>query len=488
MKEVFQKKGLLYVTFIVIIFLLLVFFHFRGVTYYDEGYILNAALRVAHGQIPYKDFDMVYTPFSFVYTSVFLKLFGESLFAERLGAFVISLFSLFAIYLLLKLITKNGWLILASLLFFVSWGPTHINFAWPVMFAICFLLYALYFYLLGINQISKRYFFFSGVMTVLVFLSKQNFGTGVFLVFVISFFFLQLNNKKKLLLYYILGTAFVSGLYLLILASTGSLSPFIQNVYLYTLKRVILDKGLDTPFLYEGSYIAKYVKLLFYISPLIISLIAFLVLFNKHKKLLFIPLAIAVFYLLGVRPTTDYVHVSPLIAISFLPLTFLIIYTKKGYVKNISLAVLLFLTGVGFYTAYFKGYYQWEAPIKDYTYLSKNPRMQIFLTERMSTDADALQKYVDSRTKKEEYIFVNYYSPLVYFITNRDNPTPYDLININQLPSSYQYQIIQILKQKKVKLVMLHYINKDENSIVSNYIRKNYHYTKTIAGFIIFEK
>src|SRR4051812_36697341 len=136
--------------FLIICISLLIFFHFRGVTYYDEGYIINSALRVVHGQIPYKDFDMVYTPASFVLTAGFLKAFGESLFSERLGALILSVFSLIALVLLVRNITKNNFILIASVLFFISWGPSHINFAWPVMFAVCFLLYAMLFYFLGI--------------------------------------------------------------------------------------------------------------------------------------------------------------------------------------------------------------------------------------------------------------------------------------------------------------------------------------------------
>jgi hypothetical protein len=460
----------------------------RGLTYYDEGYILNAALRTAHGQIPYKDFDMVYTPISFVYTAGFLKVFGESVLSERLGVLVLTFFSLTAIVILIRKFTKNIWLIALSVLFFIAWGPTHLNFAWPVMFAACFLLYATLFYLLGIKRNSKKFFFLTGLMTVLVFLSKQNFGAGVFVVFLIALIFLKSANKKIFLKHYLLGVISLSTIYFLYLLITSSLLPFIQNMYLYTLKRVVLDKGLDTPFLYEGSFIARVAKLIFYTLPLTISIACSWIVYKRDKNMLFIPLLIIIFYLLGVRPTTDYVHVTPLIALSFLPLLVLYKYSKKLLIKASVIILLIILTFVGFYTAYYKGYYQWEASMNDYTYFSENSKLHIYLKKEQSVDATALQKYVDNKVGKNDYIFVNYYTPLVYFITDRENPTPYDLISTNQLPDSYQQNIIRILQQKKVKLVMLHEINKNENSIVSNYIRKHYHHTKTIAGFVIFEK
>src|SRR6266571_1517587 len=107
----FSKKQFGYILSILLFLIILVFFHFRGVIFYDEGYILNSALRVAHGEVPYRDFDVNYTPFSFLIVTVFFKLFGESVFAGRLAALTVSLFSLFALFKILQLITKNNLLI-----------------------------------------------------------------------------------------------------------------------------------------------------------------------------------------------------------------------------------------------------------------------------------------------------------------------------------------------------------------------------------------
>lgn len=484
-----HKKEIIFTIVSAILILFLLFYsHFKGMTYYDEGYILNAALRVAHGQIPYKDFDMVYTPLSFLVTSGFLKIFGESIFAERVGALFVSLLSIIALILILRLITKNLFLLITSVLFFVVWGPMHINFAWPVMYASCFLLYTILFYLMGIKQKSRKYFFLAGLMTFLVFLSKQNFGAGTVVVLLLSFLFTPLVNKRTYFAYYASGILSMASVFFIQLLVTSSLFPFIENMYLYTLKRVFIDKGLDTPFLYEGNFVARFAKFFFYVSPLIISVICFWILLKKNRKLLFIPLLTAVFYFMGIRPTTDYVHVSPLIALSIVPMVLVLAYLKKEYINNFFIGIFLLYMGIGLYTAYYKGYYQWEAPLKEYTYFSSNPRIHLFLKEEQAKDAEDLQKYVATRTRRGEQIFVYYYAPLVYFITDRSNSTPYDLISTNQLPISYQMKIINLLKQKKIKLVMLHEFNKNEDALVPNYIRKNYRYTKTVAGFLIYEK
>jgi hypothetical protein len=51
---------------------------------YDEGLILTAAMRVAAGQIPHRDFYTNYGPAQFYLLAGLFKLFGESLLVERL--------------------------------------------------------------------------------------------------------------------------------------------------------------------------------------------------------------------------------------------------------------------------------------------------------------------------------------------------------------------------------------------------------------------
>jgi hypothetical protein len=56
----------------------------RGVNYHDEGLMLQAAARVAHGQWPYKDFWWYYGPGQPLVLAGFQKVFGPSLLTWRL--------------------------------------------------------------------------------------------------------------------------------------------------------------------------------------------------------------------------------------------------------------------------------------------------------------------------------------------------------------------------------------------------------------------
>jgi hypothetical protein len=51
---------------------------------YDEGIVLTAAMRVAAGQIPHRDFYAIYGPGQFYILAGFFKLFGQSILVERI--------------------------------------------------------------------------------------------------------------------------------------------------------------------------------------------------------------------------------------------------------------------------------------------------------------------------------------------------------------------------------------------------------------------
>ena len=49
----------------------------------DEGIVLQGAERVLHGQVPYRDFFTFYTPGSFYFLALWLRIFGDSFAVAR---------------------------------------------------------------------------------------------------------------------------------------------------------------------------------------------------------------------------------------------------------------------------------------------------------------------------------------------------------------------------------------------------------------------
>ena len=484
----FIKKYIPPFSIALLLLVILIYFHFRGITFYDEGYIVNAGLRMVQGQVPYRDFDINYTPISFLATAGFLKLFGISVFAGRLGAFFVSVLSLLALYNICRIFTKNGYLIVFTLLFYTAWGPAHINFPWPTMFAACFLLYTILFSLQALKWGNKKYFFFAGIMAACTFFSKENFGAGIIIASLITIPLSLSKERKTAISFFLYGLLSVSIIALFLFLETSSFFPFIYNMYYHVLEKIVIGKITDTPFLYEGSLLIRSLKLLFYLSPLLYSLTAFFIVRKSHKKLIIAPVLTGIFYLLGIRPVTDYDHLVDLIAVSGISITLIVCFAKEKIIKRVAYFILVALTGLGFHTAVFSGYYKWETPLTNQTYYDTKPYMHIFITKTTALSTNALVTYIDSHTKRGEYIFLNYYAPLVYFLSDRQNVTRFDYMSSPALFLSDQKHIIEQLRDNHVRLVIVFVFSYHEKSIIADYIRRNYRLDSIVDGYYMYLK
>ncbi len=65
---------------------------------YDEGLMLTAAMRVAAGQVPHRDFCANYGPAQFYLFAGLFKLFGETILVERLFDLVLEALVVTAVY------------------------------------------------------------------------------------------------------------------------------------------------------------------------------------------------------------------------------------------------------------------------------------------------------------------------------------------------------------------------------------------------------
>jgi hypothetical protein len=83
---------------------------------YDEGLILTGAMRVAAGQLPYRDFYAYYGPVQFYMFAGAFKLFGQSLLVERLICLVIEGLLVTSVYIFLSDYCRRSIAVSTSLL------------------------------------------------------------------------------------------------------------------------------------------------------------------------------------------------------------------------------------------------------------------------------------------------------------------------------------------------------------------------------------
>jgi hypothetical protein len=187
---------LIKVIFVVFVLFFIVIGMFRGIMLNDDGYILEAARRVSLGQIPYRDFHLMYTPGSVLFLGIIFKIFGVSLLVERISMLLVGLIGCYFIVRLLNDYQKNIYLSILGALIYLVWGSLHINFAWPVMFVLPLSFIFLFFFQKAIKLKNNKMFYLSGVLALLILFFKQNFGVGILFVVLFSFVINKINIKN----------------------------------------------------------------------------------------------------------------------------------------------------------------------------------------------------------------------------------------------------------------------------------------------------
>lgn len=159
----------------------------------------------------------IHSSFSPVYmyaTAPFVGLFGLSSFVGRLPFALISIATVFLLYLLVKEVSKNKWVALSSsfVLAISPWGIHLGRSALDANFALFFYLLSIYIF---ITRVSKGGIVWSVPILLLAFYSYH--ATKIFFVFLIPlliiFYWKTLKQRKKELVFFILGCVAIIGSY-----------------------------------------------------------------------------------------------------------------------------------------------------------------------------------------------------------------------------------------------------------------------------------
>lgn len=469
--------------FFIASFLVLIFFHTRGVIVHDEGYVLNSAVNTLSGQTLYRDFHFSYTPGSVYLVTLFFYIFGQSVLASRILMILVSFVSVFLIFKTSKIITKRDIYGYVSSILFLAWGPSHINFAWPVMFVLPASLLILY--LLAKNSYKKYTWvpFTTGFLCIIVFLFKQNFG--IIFVPVLLALLTARNRNKSDVLYATYGLLWGVIIFCSYLLATGSFSAFVFDFYTFTIKKVLLNNDITTPLFYSDTPVKIVARTLLYFSPLYLSIFAIgLLIYRKRYYLLHIPLTVLLFLFVGIRPTTDYVHVVPILSLVGLPIIIIANQLPTSIIKLTVYSFVILLILLGFHSALFRGYYRWDRMLSENNQYVGG-KVKVLTNPQFASINDSLSKLVDQNSKKGDYIFINTYAPLEYFILERRNPTPYDFPGFVS-PAIYEQSVIYNLIAKDVKIVFM--ISENDETAIGKYVKKNYIQRSHIGDYFIFIK
>lgn len=479
--SVFKFKTLFWIVLTVVLF----FFHTKGYTDHDEGWILNSAKRILDGEVPYRDFMFIYTPGSIFAVAAIFKALGQSILAARILAIATSLTSIFFLIKILTHIKVNLLLIALTVLTFILWGPIQINFTWPVMFCIAIGLGMIYQLMLYEKTKELKFLFLAGFLSALVLLFKQNFGLAVLINNALVFLFLRSFRNPKPVSIYVFGFIIPIFLFILYLVINGTLSIFINQMYFLLVEKILFEGMLSTPFIYPSPIIKQVIKAFFYLSPAILSIYAFYLIKARAVKYFYVPAFILLYYLFSIRPTTDIVHLAPNISLAGLAISVIYKYTQ-GKLKIFSFVLFAIFIFLGMYMVIFRGYYRWEAPILESKFFIKNERVNIWVDGKYKNILSDFIPRVGSI--KDDYMFVYHFAPMNYFVADKRNPTRYDYIPAPLLNSEVQKEIIADLRKKNTGIIITGPGIRREKSEISKFITNYYKPQYSTPDYILWLK
>jgi hypothetical protein len=92
---------------------------------YDEGFVLYGASRILNGDVPYKDFWLVYTPGQFYAVAGLFAMFGESVLTERIWDTIARLSLVIGVYLVAAALSPPKIAIIPSIVVTIWLGPVE---------------------------------------------------------------------------------------------------------------------------------------------------------------------------------------------------------------------------------------------------------------------------------------------------------------------------------------------------------------------------
>lgn len=499
-KSSYQRRDLLVSLIIVLTcFAYLLSIYDKGIPNLDEGWILAMSNRVLQGDLPYRDFFLLPSPGSVYLNTWMFRFFGTSIIAERLATLLLASLGTLATYLLARLGMGTFFSVGASLLFLVWQIPIYFqaNYSWyAVVFSICS------FFMMGLfikdSGRSRWKLLLAGSLCAMSFMFKQNVGALTLIAVVLylpaeRIFFDRETNRSLLFPLFpscfrtadlrafikqhtiiLSGFAIPLGVWAFVFLHAGSLRESVQGVFL-------------TPLLRANEFYAQYgaltrltdTRLMIYM-PHFMSVLTFVVLLKKFRRgtqqdgdrFPLLMLLAVLFTHFSAYPRADFIHVI----YSVWPGFILFAYWLQQAVLALSYSGPLRLRIFGFsfcpslrqksiamllvacipLTVFLVRRTEKNIVLeKDLVEIAPSRGKGIYGKRLHASELNELLAFIDSHidfTNSETIFSTN---PLVYFLGDRKNPTPYDYILAGNGPDGYEEEIIEVLETRRPGMAVI---------------------------------
>lgn len=459
----FIKKIPINIVLLAIIFIYYLFFINKGIVIYDEGYYAHTAERILNGEVSYKDFFLQFTPGYFYLLALFYKIFGVSILTGRILTFIFSLGIAWLVLLIVDRFKVGIRLKILSVGSIMAFGFPLINnpslLAWVSVFLS--LLAVLFF-------VRKKYILLGIVLSLILF-TKQNLGIYFFILTNIFILFLDTRKRWKNIFlvncsFLILTLVWFSYFFLVL----NSLDKFFGLIEFNS--RYLSVYPFSYPPLSFLIQPTGFLKLLPYYLPIVFAMIIFKKFFDKKRDLNILYLsAISLVGFFGtVYPTSDLLHVYPFFG---LILVSLILLLRKESLFSVWRVFILILIGTGFYLSLFREYYRYQVPYRYQKFKTEIPRAKnIYIDEPLANELSSLNLFFLINSSREDPVLCYPFCPMIYFILERKNPTKYANYYPGYLNKEQEKEVLNNIKDKKVKYVIT-FLNYKFETIISKFIQ-----------------
>ncbi len=445
------------VVLILLAFIYYLFFVNKGLVFFDEGYFAHSAERIFNNQVPYKDFSLAYGPTYFYILAFLYEIFGPSILVGRFLSLFIGISIIISTFLILNKLKINSYKItLLTFLSLVSFGYPLINIPNVVWVNVLLALLLILTYVFWLSNNKYRFLFIMGILLALSISFKQNMGLALVLLYTPLLVLAKgeplIQKAKNLVIMH--GTWIILTLswiyYFFLMNNLQGLFDFINYG-----RRFAMNTAFSYPPLTYLLQPLGFFKLLPYYLPIMLALILLILLFRKYRNwsILAFSLTAIVGFSVSVYPQSDLLHTYPflgMILVSFLLLPF------KSKLRYLVTAIVLITIFTGFYLSIFMKSYRYENYYYQYDTFLNLPRTQgILVTKYTAENVKKISQFINTYTSKKDYIFAYPYSPMLYFILERNNPSK-DAMYFLRIWHFYDDKvIISEIKNKKVKYIIV---------------------------------
>lgn len=484
MKFIFNRTYFFLVFSLTIIFIWSVILSLKQAVGYQLQYLDTIwnylfAAKISLGLIPYYDFDLLQTPFSFYITAGFLILFGNNYltYAVMSGLFVCLNYYLF--YRIFYQFTKNrsaavNWLLVLfnlELLFAIS-TYNYNNLAIIIIACILLAEYR--------DRLALKNNLLIGFLFGLLFLTKQNLFFSIIFVSVVNILLTKIDFKIKINLLLNRGMACLTVIltYLFYLWCNNALYAFIDHVFLglldFSEKNTVSDSLLDPLFFF------------LYCVPLVILLIAIKDIIKGRRTSLNDKLFITTCYAIGgiamVYPMFDTNHITKASLLVFLLVPY-IRENRKRLIRPIFIQILFLFLYVLMPIGYFN--YEIDRPASSKIIIVNNLNHYNYILSRENdiNDIKIVESYLKQQKKLDNQVIIADSRAMFYWSLLDIYNDPFDLLIQGNLGYKGEEKKLEKINSSSPGTYFLvgNTSHAQEITDLKKYILCNYDYVETIG-------